>query len=104
MDQLHIYTIAPTESAFVWKVLLVDMKAPGTDEILIFISDCLKSNTARIFKVFLDVQYQSFNVHLSRTVADEVRVTEREEMCGDLKFVYHSENREMCKKVEICLS
>lgn len=36
------YTIAPTESAYMWIELLQDVKARGTEEILLFISDGLK--------------------------------------------------------------
>ncbi len=92
------YTIAPTESAFVWKELLKDLKARGTEEILLFISDGLKGITDRIFEVFPDAQYQSCCVHLSRTIAHKVRVTDRAEICGDFKSVYRSENREMGEK------
>lgn len=89
------YTIAPTESAFVWKELLEDIKARGAEEILLFISDGLKGITDRIFEVFPDAQYQSCCVHLSRNIAHKVRVTDRLEICEDFKSVYRSENREM---------
>ncbi len=92
------YTIAPTESAFVWKELLDDLKARGTKEILLFISDGLKGITDRIFEVFPDSQYQSCCVHLSRNIAHKVRVTDRLEICEDFKSVYRSENREMGEK------
>ncbi|MBU0906038.1 MAG: IS256 family transposase [Firmicutes bacterium] len=89
------YTIAPTESAFVWKELLEDIKARGAEEILLFISDGLKGITDRIFEVFPDAQYQSCCVHLSRNIAHKVRVTDRLEICEDFKSVYRSENREL---------
>lgn len=92
------YTIAPTESAFVWKELLEDIKARGTEEILLFISDGLKGITDRIFEVFPDAQYQSCCVHLSRNIAHKVRVTDRLEICEDFKLVYRSENRELGEK------
>lgn len=92
------YTIAPTESAFVWKELLEDIKSRGTEEILLFISDGLKGITDRIFEVFPDAQYQSCCVHLSRNIAHKVRVTDRLEICEDFKSVYRSENREMGEK------
>ena len=92
------YTIAPTESAFVWKELLEDIKARGAEEILLFVSDGLKGITDRIFEVFPDAQYQSCCVHLSRNIAHKVRVTDRLEICEDFKSVYRSENREMGEK------
>lgn len=33
------YTIAPTESAYMWNELLQDVKARGAEEVLLFISD-----------------------------------------------------------------
>jgi len=38
-----------TESAFVWKELLLDLKERGTEEVLLFISDGLKGITDSIF-------------------------------------------------------
>jgi transposase-like protein len=92
------YTIAPTESAFVWKELLEDIKSRGAEEILLFISDGLKGITDRIFEVFPNSRYQSCCVHLSRNIAHKVRVTDRLEICEDFKSVYRSENREMGEK------
>lgn len=46
------YTIAPNESAFVWKELLEDIKSRGVEEILLFISDGLKGISDRVFSVY----------------------------------------------------
>jgi len=92
------YTIAPTESAFVWKELLEDLKERGVEEILLFISDGLKGITDRILSVYPDAQYQSCCVHLSRNIAHKVRVTDRAEICEDFKSVYRSDNREEGEK------
>ncbi|KIL50601.1 transposase IS905 [Jeotgalibacillus soli] len=82
------YTIAPTKSAFFWKELLLDLKERGTEKVLLFISDGLKGNTDSIFSVYPDTQYQTCLVHLARTIAHKVRVTDRAEICGDFKAVY----------------
>ena len=41
------YTVAPTESAFVWEEVLQDLKERGVEEVLLFISDGLKGITDR---------------------------------------------------------
>lgn len=39
------YTVAPTESAYVWKELIEDIQARGVTEVLLFISDVIQSYT-----------------------------------------------------------
>jgi putative transposase len=92
------YTIAPTESAFVWKELLLDLKERGTEEVLLFISDGLKGITDSIFSVYPDARHQTCLVHLARTIAHKVRVTDRAEICGDFKAVYRAESTEAGQK------
>ncbi|MGE6415602.1 IS256 family transposase [Planococcus kocurii] len=76
------YTVAPTESAFVWEEVLLD----------------LKGITDRIFAVFPDAKYQACFVHLSRGIAHKVRVTDRKEILDNFKSVYRSESRELGEK------
>lgn len=92
------YTVAPTESAFVWEEVLLDLKERGVEEVLLFISDGLKGITDRIFSVFPDAQYQACCVHLSRGIRHKVRVTDRKEILDDFKSVYRAENRELGEK------
>jgi putative transposase len=92
------YTIAPTESAFVWKEVLEDLKDRGVEEVLLFISDGLKGIIDRIFTMFPDAQYQSCCVHISRNISHKVRVTDRAEICEDFKSVYRADNREQGEK------
>lgn len=89
------YTVAPTESAFVWEEVLQDLKERGVEEVLLFISDGLKGITDRIFAVFPDAKYQACCVHLSRGMAHKVRVADRKEICEDFKSVYRAESREL---------
>lgn len=89
------YTVAPTESAFVWEEVLLDLKERGVDEVLLFISDGLKGITDRIFAVFPDAQYQACCVHLSRNISHKVRVADRPEICEDFKSVYRAESRKL---------
>lgn len=88
------YTVAPTESAFVWKELLEDIKARGAQEILLFVSDGLKGIVESIFSIYPDSQYQACCVHLSRNIAHKVRVADRADICQDFKFVYRAESLE----------
>ena len=92
------YTVAPTESAFVWKELLLDIKERGAEEVLLFISDGLKGMTDSIFSVFPAAHYQTCCVHLARTIAHKVRVADRAEICGDFKSVYRAESAEAGQK------
>lgn len=88
------YTIAPTESAFVWKELLLDLKDRGAEEILLFISDGLKGITDSIFSVYPDANYQTCCVHLARNIAHKVRVNDRPKICDDFKSIYRAESAE----------
>ncbi|AQQ53178.1 IS256 family transposase [Planococcus lenghuensis] len=88
------YTIAPTESAYVWKEVLQDLKERGTEEILLFVTDGLKGITDCIASVYPDAKYQACHVHVSRNIAHKVRVQDRAEICEDYKAVYRSEDRE----------
>ncbi|PEU09277.1 MULTISPECIES: IS256 family transposase [unclassified Bacillus (in: firmicutes)] len=71
------YTIAPTESAFIWKELLEDLRERGVEEVLLFISDGLKGITNSIFTVYPKAQYQACCVHISRNISHKVRVNDR---------------------------
>ncbi|MBO2944459.1 IS256 family transposase [Paenibacillus sp. F411] len=98
------YTIAPTESAYIWNELLQDVKARGTEEVLLFISDGLKGIVSAIEQVYPRAKYQSCCVHVSRSIAHKVRVTDRLEICNDFKTVYRAENEEQGKTAldELC--
>ena len=84
------YAIAPTESAYVWKELLQDLRERGTNEVLLFISDGLKGMVSAISEVFPGAKYQTCCVHLARNLAHKVRVSDRAEICNDFKTVYRA--------------
>ncbi|MDM5152517.1 transposase [Bacillus sp. DX1.1] len=92
------YTIAPTESAFIWKKLLEDLKERGVEEVLLFISDGLKGITDSIFTVYPKVQYQACCVHISRNISHKVRMSDRAEICDDFKSIYRANNLEIGQK------
>lgn len=78
------YTIAPTESATIWKDVLADLKSRGVQDVLLFISDGLKGMADSVFAVFPTASYQTCCVHISRHLAHNVRVADRAEVCEDV--------------------
>jgi len=84
------YTIAPTESASVWKEVLQDIQDRGAEEILLFVSDGLKG--------IADAKYQTCCVHLQRNISHKVRISDRQKICDDFKKVYRADNLENAQK------
>lgn len=80
-----------------WNELLQDVKARGTEEVLLFISDGLKGIVSAIEQVYPQAKYQSCCVHVARSIAHKVRVSDRLEICNDFKTVYRAENEEQGK-------
>ncbi|MFP7171966.1 IS256 family transposase [Terribacillus halophilus] len=92
------YTIAPTESAYVWKELIEDIQTRGVEEVLLFISDGLKGIKASIHAVFPKAKYQTCFVHVSRNIAHKVRVSDRKEICEDLKILYRADDKDSAEE------
>ena len=90
---LRTYTIAPTESAYIWNELLVDVKERGVEEVLLFISDGLKGIVTAIEQVYPKAKYQSCCVHVARNIAHKVRVSDRASICDDFKASISSRRR-----------
>ncbi len=88
------YTIAPTESAFNWKELLLKIKERGVEEVLLFLSDGLTGMGDTITSVFPKAQFQTCLVHVARTISHKVRVEDRAEICEDFKTVYRADDQE----------
>lgn len=88
------YTIAPTESAFVWKELLLEIKDRGVEEVLLFLSDGLKGMVESITSVFPKAYFQTCLVHVARNISHKVRVEDRIEICNDFKSVYRADSQE----------
>jgi transposase-like protein len=91
------YTIAPTESAYMWKELLEDIKQRGAEQVLLFISDGLSGIVNAIETVYPQAKYQTCCVHLSRNIAHKVRRSDRDEVCKDFRSVYQSDGEEAGK-------
>ena len=88
------YTIAPTESAYNWQELLMELKERGVEEVLLFISDSLKGMVEAISTVFPKAQYQTCLVHVTRNLSHKVRVEDRTEVCEDFKTIYQADHKE----------
>lgn len=88
------FTIAPTESAYVWKELLQDLKDRGVEEVLLVVTDGLSGIDDGIHSVYPNAQFQQCCVHVSRNIAHKVRVKDRKEICDDFKTVYQATSKE----------
>lgn len=87
------YTVAPTESAYVWKELIGDIHARGVTEVLLFISDGLPGIKDSIHSVFPKAKYQTCFIHVARNISHKVRVSDRKAICEDLKSLYRATDK-----------
>lgn len=88
------FTIAPTESAYVWKEILQDLKDRGLEEVLLVVTDGLSGIHESIHSVYPNAQFQQCCVHVSRNIAHKVRVKDRKEICDDFKTIYQASSKE----------
>jgi len=88
------YTIAPTESAYVWKEQLQDLKNRGLEEILLVVTDGLSGIKDSIHSVYPNAQFQQCCVHVARNIAHKVRISNRKEICADFKTIYQAYSKE----------
>ena len=89
------FTIAPTESAYIWKEVLQDLKNRGLKEVLLVVTDGLSGIEESIHSVYQNAQFQQCCVHVSRNIAHKVRVRDRKEICEDFKLVYQANSKEV---------
>lgn len=88
------FTIAPTESAYIWKEVLQDLRKRGLEEVLLVVTDGLSGIEESIHSVYPNAQFQQCCVHVSRNIAHKVRVRGRKEICEDFKLVYQANSKE----------
>lgn len=84
------FSIAPTESSYVWKEILQDLKDRGLEEVLLVVTDGLSGIDDSIHSIYPNAQFQQCCVHISRNIAHKVRVSDRQEVCNDFKLVYQA--------------
>ena len=88
------FSLAPTESAYVWKEILQDLKDRGLKEVLLVVTDGLSGINDSIHSVYPNAQFQQCCVYISRNIAHKVRVSDRQEICSDFKLVYQASSKE----------
>ena len=88
------FSIAPTESSYVWKEILQDLKDRGLEEVLLVATDGLSGINDSIHSIYPNAQFQQCCVHISRNIAHKVRVSDRQEVCNDFKLVYQAASKE----------
>lgn len=88
------FSIAPTESSYVWKEILQDLKDRGLEEVLLVVTDGLSGIDDSIHSIYPNAQFQQCCVHISRNIAHKVRVSARQEVCNDFKLVYQAVSKE----------
>ena len=88
------FTIAPTESAYIWKEVLQDLRKRELGEVLLVMTDRLSGIEESIHSVYPNTQFQQCCVHVSRNIAHKVRVLDRKEICEDFKLVYQANSKE----------
>ncbi|UDM72369.1 IS256 family transposase [Vagococcus fluvialis] len=88
------FSIAPTESSYVWKEILQDLKDRGLEEVLLVVTDGLSGIDDSIHSIYPNAQFQQCCVHISRNIAHKVRVNDRQEVCNDFKLVYQAASKE----------
>ena len=88
------FTIAPTESAYIWKEVLQDLKNRGLEEVLLVVTDGLSGIEESIRSVYPNAQFQQCCVHVSRNIAHKVRIRDRKEICEEFKAVYQATSKE----------
>ena len=92
------YTIAPTESAYVWGEMLDDIKHRGAEEVLLFTTDGLAGMKERIKTKYPKAKYQSCILHVQQNIHKKVRVKDREEISKDFKETYNQETKETAEE------
>lgn len=88
------FTIVPTESAYIWKEVLQDLRNRGLEEVLLVVTDGLSGIEESIHSVYPNAQFQQCCVHVSRNIAHKVCVRDRKEICEDFKLVYQANSKE----------
>lgn len=88
------YSIAPTESAFIWDELLKDFKSRGLEQVLLFVTDGLTGVEDIITNNYPKADIQRCLVHVNRNIMSKVRIKDRQEIIDDFKLVYSAADYE----------
>ncbi len=86
------YTRVPTEFAFTWKEILLEIKEYSVEEVLLFLPGGLTGMVETIASVFPKAKFQTCLVHVARTISHKVRVEDQAEICEGFKTVYRADD------------
>lgn len=86
------YALYPTESALNYEEMLTSIKGRGVKQVLLTASDGLEGMRDAVKRQFPEAEHQQCWVHLSRTVARNIRQKDRKEVLNDLKPVYRAKS------------
>ena len=86
------YALYPSESCHNYKEMLLDLRARGLEQVLLFISDGLVGLPEAVTDVFPKAKHQSCWTHLQRNVCNRVRAKDKAEITQDVKRLYQAED------------
>ena len=89
--------LGKNESAAFWMGVLTDMRARGTEDILITATDNLNGFTQTIKNVFPESKTQICVVHQIRNACRYVVWKDKKAFTGDMKGIYNAPNQEAAK-------
>lgn len=92
------YALYPTESAENYEEMMASIKGRGVKQVLMFASDGLQGMHDAVKRQFPNADHQQCWVHISRTVARNIRNKDRKEILGDLKSVYRADSEADAKE------
>lgn len=92
------YAIFPSESSHNYQEMCQSLKERGLERVDLFVSDGLTGIRDACLSVFPKARHQSCWVHIARTVARCVRVSDRKEILDALKQVYQADDAEGAKE------
>lgn len=95
--EILAYSIAPEESLYIWKELLLDLKQRGTEAVSLFCTDGLHGMKEAVQESFPYSRFQRCLLHVSRNIASKVRVSDRKEILNDFKDVYSKQTLEQAR-------
>jgi len=88
-------TLAPYQRhTAIWEELMIDVKARGVEQILLFVADGVVGLQSTIAKHFPRAQFQRCLVHVARNFTAKIRVTERKAINDEFRAIRQSPTRE----------
>lgn len=86
------YEISPNENNTAWSDLLEKIKSNGVKQVSLFVTDGFKGLDQIIYQNFPLAKQQRCLVHISRNIANRVKLADRKSILGDFKRLHQCEN------------